>query len=202
MTDLAAIIVALFTRFETALWQVRRPDRAYNDRLQRVANRCNRIRQRLLRLFALWQSNALPKQRPSRAGKPRKPAPPKPEGWIPFPRGYLWLLHNNWQINGAASNLNHELQTPAFQEFLAAVPQAGRVLRPLLHILHITPPAVIALPPRAPRKPRPKKPRFRRDPKPPRVYGGVVARNAVRDCAGNIKATLETVRQTDYRDTG
>jgi hypothetical protein len=49
-------------------------------------------------------------------------------------------------VNAAAALLEHHLRTQAFQDFLKEVPQAGRLLRPVLHLLQLAPPRVIALP--------------------------------------------------------
>jgi hypothetical protein len=145
-------------------------------------------------LWHRWTTNTLPKKRPSQAGIPRKRAP-KPEGQKPYPSGFLWLCHNNWQVNNAGALLLNNLTTPAFQEFITAVPQAARLLRPVLKQLHIDPPAFMALPPR-PRKPRPKKPKPEKRQKPQRIRGGWVARNAVVDIAGYpkfiVKPRLDT----------
>ena len=59
------------------------------------------------------------------------------------------------EAGGWLSNFLHRDDMPAF---LAAVPRAGRLLRPLCHMLGVAPPEFLKLPSR-PRKPRTPKPR-------------------------------------------
>ena len=114
--------------------------------------RIGRAAQRFQFLFARWQANTLPTPRPSRAGKPRKSCA-KPG----FPTGRAWLAANRHDVCGFASQLQHLFSHPDLPAFLVAAPQAGRILRPLCHMLGIEPPPGATLPPRPPRprKPRP-----------------------------------------------
>ena len=50
-----------------------------------------------------------------------------------------------------ASQLNHLIESPDFKDFLAAAPQAARLLRPLCHILGIAPHLALPIRPRPPR---------------------------------------------------
>ena len=70
--------------------------------------------------------------------------------------------------------LNAFLERPDLPAFLAAVPQAGRYLRPLCRLLAVPQPEFLALPPRPrrtrpprPRAPRPRAPNLRNPQLPP-----------------------------------
>ncbi len=132
--------------------------------------RIHRTINRFERLVALWQSGKLPK--PSiRAPRAKRPSPTTPAPRLPS--GQAWLVRRlqDHHVNTRASQLQHFLaNTPELPEFLAAAPQANRLLRPLCTMLGITPP--VPLPPRAqaarPARPRkPPRPRPAR-PRPPR----------------------------------
>ena len=61
----------------------------------------------------------------------------------------------------SGGHLHDLLQQPNTQDFVQAVPQAARLLRPLCHALGVDQPTWLQLPPRPrpARKPRPAKPR-------------------------------------------
>ena len=126
--------------------------------------RIGRAATRLTTLFTRWKNNTLPAPRAPSA--PRKtPAPKKPY----FPAGQAWLAkRTDHHVRGHASQLQHLLARPDMAEFLTAVPQAGRILRPLCHMLGIEPPAQIRPPPRSIRM-RPK--RIRPTPNPVPHHG-------------------------------
>ena len=125
----------------------------------------NRTINRFERLVSLWQSGKLPKPRTrGQRAKRQAPTPPKPR----LPQGQAWLVRRlqDYRVNGCAGQLQHFLSnTPELQDFLAAAPQANRLLRPVCRMLGITPP--LPLPPRGP-TPRPARPRKPRRPRPPR----------------------------------
>ena len=89
--------------------------------------------------------------------------PPKP---LRLPSGFGWMLRFGSEVAGRRSQLEHWLTTePELGPLLAATPQAGRILRPLCHMLGIKPPPALRLPPRPPRvrpkpavAPRPRRP--------------------------------------------
>ena len=112
-----------------------------------------RTARRFESLFNRWQAGTLAKPRPSRAGRPGKPREPQPR----LPRGRVWVVAAiGYRAAGHASQLQHLLADPDMAAFLHAVPQAGRVLRPLCHILGIDPPPVPERPVNATFSVRPK----------------------------------------------
>jgi hypothetical protein len=111
---------------------------------------------RFERLHARWQAGTLPKPRKPRP-RPATPRVRKPPIRPLPPNNAKWrwpLLHhgNVWILNFEAL-----LARPDLQEFAAAAPQLGRILRPLCRRMAIPIPAFLALPPRPPR-PKPVKP--------------------------------------------
>ena len=106
-------------------------------------HRIGRMTRRFEALFTRWQAGKLPKPRPSRAGQPRTPRAPSPR----LPRGRTWVVAQiGYHAAGRASQLQHLLADPDMAEFLHAAPQAGRLLRPLCHILGIDPPPPLKSP--------------------------------------------------------
>ena len=82
------------------------------------------------------------------------PASPKRER---LPARFGWMLRFGSEVACLRSQLEHWLTTnPELATLLAAAPQAGRILRPLCHMLGIPLPPALRLPPRPPRhKPEP-----------------------------------------------
>ena len=117
--------------------------------LVRAWSYIGRTSTRLARLFARYKAATPSKPRPPCPGRttrsPAAPRLPTRKSWIVGMVGYTAAGH--------ASQLNHLLARPDFAAFLAATPQAGRLLRPLCHILGIPTPPAIARPKPA-RKPR------------------------------------------------
>ena len=135
----------------------------------------HRIRQRFVTLYTRWKDGTL---KPTRPRKPKQsliaslpsaqpggagggpatpetqPTPEKPRA----PRKKGWVTHTAPPCSEAGAWLSYFLQRDDLPAFLAAVPRAGRLLRPLCHMLGVAPPEFLKLPPR-PRKPRTPKPR-------------------------------------------
>ena len=153
METIGTLLTAILTGMRTALAPHVDRDPARTPVLLLAWTRIGRAAARLQSLFARWKANTLPAPRPSRAGQPRQPRP-KPY----FPAGRAWLAgQTDHHVRGRASQLQHLLAHPDMPAFLAAAPQAGRILRPLCHMLGITMPAILHLPP-APPSPKPAKP--------------------------------------------
>ena len=159
----------LFRAILTSLWAVIAPIAAKNPAktalLIRIANHLNRTIQRFETLFARWQTNTLPKLRPNKP-HPNKPHPEKPHPGRPhtsrttprLPRGPAWILRHvdHYNARGCASQLQHLLHAEDMAAFLAAVPRAARLLRPLAKSLGLHMPG--DPPPPLPKPARPPKP--------------------------------------------
>jgi hypothetical protein len=128
-----------------------------------LTNRLGTAVRRFARLYALWQAGRLPPLRPARARPaagptPAAPHPPRPR----LSRARAWLVHRGGHHAAAARcQLETWLARPDLPDFLAAVPRAGRYLRPLAHMLGADLPPLLRLAPRPPRprRARPPKPR-------------------------------------------
>ena len=145
--------------------------------------RVNRTRHRLERLLARVAAGWLP-----RPAAPRAPAAPR-DPTVPrrtrvgapalgrLPRARAWLVRvAGYHAAGSGSQLEHLLTDPAMAEFLAAVPSAARMLRPLCRTLGISPP-VLGFPPPPP--PRPAKPPRQKHAKPSAIARVYAALNAL-----------------------
>ena len=132
--------------------------------LAALHNHIARAATRLDRLFTLWQAGKLPQPRAKRPNTPRKP-PQTPR--IRFSRAKAWLVRLHQPAIAQGSQLYNLLLQPEAEQFLREVPQAARILRPLLRLVWDTYPPVIAP------KPRPKRARKPRptQPKPPEPRG-------------------------------
>ena len=148
----------LFRAILTSLWAVIAPIAAKNPAktalLIRIANHLNRTIQRFETLFARWQTNTLPKLRPT---KPHPDRPHTARTTPRLPRGPAWILRHvdHYNARGCASQLQHLLHAEDMAAFLAAVPRAARLLRPLAKSLGLhmpgDPPPPLPKPARPPR---------------------------------------------------
>ena len=121
LTDLRAALAARAGR-----------DRALAALVLVVWGRLARMAQRFERLVALWRAGKLPKARVSRAGRDdTKSDQPK------LPQGPAWLVDYVPEVAVFGSQLAHFLSGEECQRFLAEVPQAGRLVRPLLRMLGV-----------------------------------------------------------------
>jgi hypothetical protein len=77
-----------------------------------------------------------------------------------MPRSRACLIRVvGYQAAGYASQLEHLLTDPAMAEFVASVPGAARMLRPLCRVLGISPPVLGFPPPPPPRPAKPARPK-------------------------------------------
>ncbi len=124
---------AILSDLQAAIAVVAARERTLTVLLVAVWGRIARMRTRLERLIARWRAGTLHAPRKSRAGELRTSVRTPPV----FPTAPAWLLV---QVQAAASyraQLEHLLSQAECVEFLAAVPQAGRILRPLCRMLGI-----------------------------------------------------------------
>ena len=122
LTNLRAAIAAKAAR-----------DRTLTALLVLVWGRIARMGTRLERLFAQWRAGTLPKARKPRAGRTERTYTP---GVRPsFPTAPGWLIVRVREATAFGSQLQHMLSDAEWVAFLAAVPQAGRILRPLCRML-------------------------------------------------------------------
>jgi hypothetical protein len=114
-------------------------DRTLTVLLVALWGRLGRVATRLERLVALWRAGKLPAPRAPRGavagatgrGRAGRLALPTSAGWLRRKLGY--------EVGPYAAQLQNLLTDAECQAFLAAVPQAGRLLRPLLRMLSFDP---------------------------------------------------------------
>ena len=114
-------------------------NRALTVLLVAVWGRIARMGTRLERLVALWRAGKLPAPGGPRPGRERR----KSIARTRFPTAPAWLVRKlGFEVAAYGSQLQHLLSEAECAAFLAAVPQAGRILRPLLNMLGVVPEAV------------------------------------------------------------
>ena len=108
--------------------------------------RIGRMGARLERLIALWRAGKLPQARAPRARQANQSARQKPV----YPTDPDWPLVHVQEAAAYGSQLQHLVSGEDCAAFLAACPQARRILRPLLHMLGSRPvPETLRMKPRA-----------------------------------------------------
>ena len=129
MRNFSTILSAL----QAAIAVVSARERHLTVLLAAVWGRIGRIRTRLERLIALWRAGMLKKPRASGAGGPRTVVR------VPsiIPSASAWLLVAVRDAALARAGLETLLSEAECVEFLAACPQARRILRPLLRMLGV-----------------------------------------------------------------
>ena len=138
------IFTALLTHLQAVIAVRAARDRTLTVLLVALCGRIARMGTRLERLVAQWRAGTLPKFRAPRLAVARVRAPGGRPG-MKFPTSRGWLLRQlGYEVATVGSQLRHLLTEAECAAFLAAVPQAGRILRPLLGMLTVDPlPAVI-----------------------------------------------------------
>jgi hypothetical protein len=123
------IFTLLLTELQAAIARMAARDRGVSAFLVLVWGRVARARTKLERLVALWRAGMLPAVtvRKSRAGIGRGVAHAKSA----FPVGPGWLVEHVREAGGFGSQLEHVLTGEEARAFVAACPQAGRILRSL-----------------------------------------------------------------------
>ncbi|MBV9654036.1 MAG: hypothetical protein JOZ42_05690 [Acetobacteraceae bacterium] len=127
-------------------------------------NRLNRLVARFSALVAAVEAGrfSIARRTPVVERRPRQLAPESRKEAraqavkVPSPKAYGWLLTLAPELNTRIGRAQIETLTadPALLALLAQAPQAGRILRPLCHMLRIPLPDCLRLPPR-PKRPRP-----------------------------------------------
>ena len=131
----------ILTRLQAAIAVVSARERHLTVLLVAVWGRIARMRTRMERLVALWRAGTLPAARAARAGRAGmvRKAPR-----FKFPTGRSWLERMVRDALPCGNGLANLLTDAECQAFLAAVPQAARIFRPLFHMLGVDPvPAVV-----------------------------------------------------------
>jgi hypothetical protein len=129
---------SVLTRLQAAIAAVAARERSLTVLLVALWGRIGRISTRLERLIALWRAGKLPKPRTWRGRVPgtqvNKPA-------SAFPAVPAWLLVAVCEAVPIAARLEELLSEAECKAFLAAAPQARRLLRPLCRMLGVGVPA-------------------------------------------------------------
>jgi hypothetical protein len=136
----------LLTRLQAAIAVVAARERTLTVLLVAVWGRIGRISTRLEQLIALWRAGKLPKPRSWRGRVPG--TAPRIINSV-LPRVPAWLLVAVREAAPLGARLEELLSEAECAEFLAAAPQARRLLRPLCRMLGV---GVVA---RKARRPRP-----------------------------------------------
>ena len=123
----------ILTRLQAAIAVVSARERHLTVLLVAVWGRIGRMRSRLERLIALWRAGMLPKARKSRAGELRACV----RSASVIPTVPAWLLVAVREAAPIGARLEHLLSQDECVAFLAAVPQAGRIFRPLCRMLGV-----------------------------------------------------------------
>ena len=127
---------AILSDLRAAIAVVAARERVLTAVLSLVYGRVCRVATRIERLMVLWRAGKLPKVRapaPREAGVARDRVA---RARIPSGRG--WLAVRAWEVRAFGSQLAHLLATDAeFARFVAEVPQAQRILRPLGRMLWV-----------------------------------------------------------------
>ena len=128
----------LLTRLQAAIAVVAARERSLTVLLVAVWGRIGRISARLERLIALWRAGVLPAPRVRRG---RVPGTPIHQPASTFPTTPAWLLVAVREAAPIGAGLEYLLSEADCDSFLAAAPQARRLLRPLCRMLGVGAPA-------------------------------------------------------------
>ena len=155
MTDLATSFRDILKGLQVVIGIVVTQDRHREPLLAKIFHHLSRTIQRWEKLVANWRNGTLPKPRtrvPRASARRTAPA---------LPSGQSWLIRNvdHYNARAHASQLEHFLRSDECVAFLAAVPRAARILRPLTKSLGILMPGASPPPPIS-KRPRPHKHRW------------------------------------------
>lgn len=123
---------AILSDLQAAIAVVAARERSLTVLLVAVWARIARMRTRLARLVAQWRAGTLTKPRAPRVRQ--AVAGTRSVGQV-YPSTPGWLRARVWEAGAFRSQLLHLLTEAECAAFLEACPQAGRILRPLFHML-------------------------------------------------------------------
>ena len=126
LTNLRAVIAARAAR-----------ERGMEALLVSVWWRISRASRRLERLIARWRAGRLPRVRAVRAKRVAAEVVVAARVRARLPTGRAWLVVRVLETAPFGTQLEHALSEPEWAAFLAAAPQAGRILRPLCRMLGV-----------------------------------------------------------------
>ncbi len=150
MTTLATPFRTILTGLQAVIGLVAAKRPPHTLLLTHIYFHLNRTIQRFEKLVTRWRDKTLPKP-----CKPRPGRPARTRATQRLPRGHAWLIRNvdHYNARGHASQLQHFLNAPECVAFLAEVPRAGRILRPLSRALGLQMPGEPPPPPIKPARP-------------------------------------------------
>ena len=125
----------VLTGLQAAIAVVAARERHLTVLLVAVWGRIGRIHTRLERLIRLWRAGMLPKPRRSRAGETQTRTGVRAKSELPTVPA--WLLVAVREAGPYGTRLEYLLSGEEAKAFLAACPQAGRILRPLCRMLGV-----------------------------------------------------------------
>jgi hypothetical protein len=128
---------SVLTGLQAAIAVVAARECALTVLLVAVWGRIGRISRRLERLIALWRAGMLPAPRAQRARRGRTPGTPATKAVSAFPTTPAWLLVAVREAAPYGARLESLLSEAECEAFLAAAPQARRLLRPLCRMLGV-----------------------------------------------------------------
>ena len=122
----------ILTNLKAAIAVVAARERSLTVMLVMVWGRLSRMVVRMERLIALWRAGKLPRVRASRAGRVSVTGVR-----VQLPTAPAWLVGYVREAGAFGAQIENLLTQEEFAAFVAAVPQAGRVLRPLCRMLGV-----------------------------------------------------------------
>ncbi len=118
-------------------------DRSAGPLLILIVGRLRRLAARFAALAARAQAGPLPPPRRRAA----RPGPPRNNRQRPLPESFAWLIRLVPETAGYGGQVHALLSDPEMAALLEAVPQAGRILRPLCRMMAVRPDAPMLRPP-------------------------------------------------------
>ena len=138
------VFFAILTDLRAAIAVVAARERALTALLVVIWGRVGRVRTRIERLMVLWRAGKLPKARAPRESRAGLESATWARVRTRIPSGRGWLALRAWEVVAFGSQLVHLIETdPEFARFLAEVPQAARMLRPLCRLVWADPLPVV-----------------------------------------------------------